>query len=382
MKKIIIIIILLLTTSCWNYRELNEYAIATGMAIDYHDGKYEVSLLFTNGSDKEKIDDSKITVSSGSGNTIYESIKNISLSTPKKISISHLSVIIVSEEIAKKSITPVLDYLLREPNSQQNFFIVISKEADAKEILAILTPLSDYPSQNITSSIKTNEQEQGRITDSSFSLFVSKLLKKGINPISNSIILLGDKDSGTKKEEQQNSTASAYTKLDTLAIFKEDKLVDWATKEESIGINMLLGNVNTLYIEIPCENNKSIITSTSYKIKNNVKKDKIKVDIKVRGILNETSCNINIEDVKTIKDLELKVKEKMKEYVNKAIEKTKKLETDIFGYGNMIYKKYPKYFNNIENWDDKYKSLDIDFNIDFDLNNNGSLSQTINTLSK
>ena len=49
MKKILIIIsVILLTSGCYNYQELNDYAIATGMAIDYEDEQYEVSMLISN----------------------------------------------------------------------------------------------------------------------------------------------------------------------------------------------------------------------------------------------------------------------------------------------------------------------------------------------
>ena len=32
-KKLIIYVLLFCLTGCWNYRELNDYAIVTGMAI-------------------------------------------------------------------------------------------------------------------------------------------------------------------------------------------------------------------------------------------------------------------------------------------------------------------------------------------------------------
>ena len=250
MKKLLIILLLICLTGCWNYRELNEYAIVTGLAIDYTDNMYEVSLLFANGK-KSETEENQITVSSDKGNTIYEAINNIGLSTPKEIYISHLSVVIISEEVARLGVQPILDYLLREPQSHENFYIIIAKDTKAKNTLSVLAPQSDYPSQNITSSIKVNEQLQGRITNASFNEFVSKLLQKGFNPISNSIIIIGNEEKGTKKLEQENSRVSAYTKLDKIAIFKEDKLVDFASTDEGIGINMLLGNIKSLYLTIP-----------------------------------------------------------------------------------------------------------------------------------
>ena len=179
MKKIMILIILFLLSGCWNYRELNNCAIVTGIAVDYSENNYIVSLLFSNSTK----DNSKVSILTEKGNSISEAIKKIGLEVPKEIYLSHLSYVIISDKIAKENITPVLDFLLREPESNQNFNLVISKDYDAKEILSVITSLSDYPSQNINSIIKISEKEQARIIDSDFNIFVSTLLKPGINTI-------------------------------------------------------------------------------------------------------------------------------------------------------------------------------------------------------
>lgn len=377
--KLLTILLLLFTTGCWNYRELNEYAIVTGISIDYDNNKYEVSALFANGKTKEE-EKSQITLSTGSGNTIYEAIKNISLSTPKDINISHLSVVIISEDVAKNGITPVLDYLIRDPQAHQNFYIVIAKDTKAKNILSVINPLSDYPSQNITSTIKITEQLLARVTDASFNKFVAKILDKGINPVANSIILVGNEEEGTQKEKQENSVTKAYTKLDKLAIFKEDKLIDWADEEESIGINMLLGNIKSLYLNIPCNDNYIVVTTSSYSIKNNIKKDKISVNINAIGNIGEVGCSINLNNKKEIDKIEKLAKNKMYTFTNKALYKAKSLKTDIFGYGNLIYKKYPRYFNSIDKWDNMFQKLDIDINISLSITNTESLDKSIGEL--
>ena len=157
MKKLLIVLLTLFLSACWDYRELNEYAIVTGMAIDEVDNKYEVSLLLSNGK-KQEDNKTQIKIYSGNGKTISEAINNISLTMPKKIYLNHLAIIIVSDKIAKKGVTPILDYLLREPQSYQNFNIVFSKDAKAKDILSIINPLSDYPSQNINEIIKKKKK--------------------------------------------------------------------------------------------------------------------------------------------------------------------------------------------------------------------------------
>ena len=54
MKKIILsIFILICISGCFNYNELNNYSIASGMAIDFKDDKYLVSFLISNGKKVE-----------------------------------------------------------------------------------------------------------------------------------------------------------------------------------------------------------------------------------------------------------------------------------------------------------------------------------------
>ena len=358
MKKYLILLVIIFLPGCWNYRELNNCAIVTGMAIDYSDNGYNVSLLFSNNTK----DNASTSILSAEGNTIYEAIKKINLSTPKEIYISHLSCIIVSDKIAKKGISPVLDFLLREPESNQNFNLIISKDCMAKDILSITTPLSDYPAQNINSTIKVSEKEQARVIDSDFNLFVSSLLKLGINPIANSIITI---------DENKN------TKLDALAIFKKDKLIDWATVDESIGINMLRGNIKNLYTDIKINNSKIVITCNKYKIKTKYENNKIINTIYCEGMINEIENSLDINNKKIIDKIEIETKNMLYSYVKDAIEKSKKNKTDILGYGNYMYKYHPNIFNKIDDWDEYFSTLDIENNIEFKLINKGALLESI-----
>ena len=49
---------------------------------------------------------------------------------------------------------------------------------------------------------------------------------------------------------------------------------------------------------------------------------------------------------------------------------------------NMIYQKYPKYFNSIKEWDKEFPYLETDVNISLNLKNKGALEQTIGELAK
>ena len=132
MKKFIILIILIFgVCGCWNYKELDDYSIINGIAIDKNEDNYEVSVLISNASkssgESPDASESKSVVYSGKGNSIFKALKDISLISPKELYLDHFSILILSEEIAKEGIYNIADFFLRYPNARKDFSIAIAK---------------------------------------------------------------------------------------------------------------------------------------------------------------------------------------------------------------------------------------------------------------
>lgn len=121
-------------TGCWNYRELSDLSISTGISIDKEEDGYKVGMLISNaqkiqGNSKEG--ESQTIVIEAKGKTVMEAIKNIELKSPKEIYIRHLLVVVVSEEVAEEGLNKILDYLFREPQSRKcfiSFLLEIAKQ--------------------------------------------------------------------------------------------------------------------------------------------------------------------------------------------------------------------------------------------------------------
>ena len=99
MKKIIVFTLLFLLCGCYDYKELNDYSIVTGIAIDKSNDKYEVSVLISNSSKSSTETDSKesnVVVYTGKGTSLYEAFKDIGLISPKEIYIGSFSILIIS----------------------------------------------------------------------------------------------------------------------------------------------------------------------------------------------------------------------------------------------------------------------------------------------
>ena len=384
MKKLIILPIILLLTGCWNYYELNNLAICTGIAIDKIDNKYEVTYLISNAKKNEtssKDGEAGTTTYNGTGETIQEAINDLQIKMPFEPYSGHLVVAVISDEIAKEGLENILDYLARDTESRNFFYILLSKNTKAKNILEIISPLQTFPSQTIAKDIETSSDNSSLIYKITYNDFIYTLLEQGINPVLNSVTILGNKEEGTDTKELTNTIPQATIKIDTIGIFKEDKLIGWATLDESKGINLLSNNVENIYIKTKCEDKYMMNHIENIKVKTNIDLDNNKVLVKIKGktSLIETNCKINLENPETIKTIEQNIKEELNRIINESTYLVqKKYKTDVLGYGKIIHKKNPKKWKEIKNnWNEIFKNLKIETEIDLTLEEQGSLIQTI-----
>lgn len=384
MKKLIIIPIILILTGCWNYNELNNLAITTGIAIDKKEEKYEVTYLISNAKKNEisaKEGEAGTTTYRGIGDTIQEAINDIELKMPFEPYNGHLVITVISDEVAKEGIENILDYLARDTESRNFFYILLSKDVQAKNILEIISPLQTFPSQTIASDIETSSSDSSLIYKITYNDFIYTLLEQGINPVLNSVTIIGNKEEGTDSKELSDTIPKATIKIDTLGIFKEDKLLDWATKEQTEGINLLSNKIDTFYIKTKCKDNYIMNYIKDIETKTDIDLDNNKVNVKINGksSIQEVNCKINLEDKNTLNKIEKNIENEL----NKIIEDStyliqKKYQTDVLGYGKIIHKKNPKKWNQLKNkWDDTFKDLKIETDINIEIEKQGKLIQSI-----
>lgn len=374
-------------TGCWNYRELSELSISTGMSIDKEGDEYRVGMLVSNaqkiqGNSKEG--ESQTIVLDGKGKTILEALKNIGLTSPKELYFRHLLVVVISEDVAKEGLYDVLDYLLRDSQSRKTFYMILAHDCKAKDTLKILSPLEAFPSQSIAINIEETYRLQAIMTKITYNSFLSTLLEEGKENYVNNVTVEGSVKKGEKEDDLKQTEPDSSIKMGTAGIFKNDKLLGFSTKDENRGINLLNNQIDQMYTIFDYHNSPISITipkigsDTKVKMKN--KKPMIEVTIKGSGIINEVNQLINLEDPKVIKDLEKATEKELKKYTNKAIEMAqKKYQSDIFGYGSLIHKTYPKEWKKMKkNWNEsEFPNLKIKVKFDIELEYKGSLKQSI-----
>ena len=383
-KKILIVFILIfLTTGCWNYNELNSLAITTAMAIDKKDDKYEVSILIANSRNKQSSSEngeSQTVVYSATGDTIADAMKNIDLENPRQTYIGHLTALIINEEVAKEGLIDVLDLLLRNSESTKRFFVAIARENKAKDILKIVSPLESFPAQTISTNIKTSSESQAVSVSVIYSDFIKTMLAKGIEPVLPTIKVEGNEEKGAKNSNLEQTDPMGQLKLDTVAIFNKDKLIGYATKDESRGINLALNKIDAMIIKYKCKKNylvaeiSGVTSKIDVKINNNIEPS---IKINASGDIIENNCDIDLTNPDVIDDVEKDVEKQIKNLVTKGIKYIQSEKVDSIGIGNLVYKQNPSYYKKIDDWNNYFSNLDVNIKVDANINSKGSIKKSL-----
>ncbi len=379
-KIFILLFICLFLCGCGNYRELNQIAIITGVGIDKKDAEYEVSLLIANAGTSEE-GESKPTVYSGKGNSLVEATNEIARKTPKQLYFGHINVVLISEEVAKEGFLNVADWLLRNPESRKKFYLLMTKDVTAKETLEIVSPLEAFPSQNIATLMESSEETEAITSSVTYSDFISDILTEGVEPILPSITIIGDEEEGDDKSNLDTTNPESYLKLETTALFKNDKFEGFASEDDSKAINILKNTVNQSVFTINYDNSSVNFTTKNLSSKIKIKSAK-EFSIKITGdaTLAEINSDTDLDNAKTIDEIEDELNKTIKKQINEAISKMQNTyKSDIFGFGNLIYKNYPETWEKIkDNWNDVYfPKIKVNIQTDVKLVSTGSLENTI-----
>jgi len=384
-KKLIILILILSLTGCYNYNELNNLAIATGFAVDIKNDEYEVTVLISN-SQKEGSGDSKSTASAavyrGKGKTIFEAIKDTSLSISKQIYISHIEVLVLSEEVAQNKTSEVIDFFFRYPQTRNEFYLVIAEDCNAGDVFDVTTPLETFPSQNISKNLEITDKLQGYTYTVTFNEFVKDLLDEGKNPSLPTISIVGDIEEGNKQENIEKIEPETYLKLGMMGVFNGSKLMGISNKDQSKGINFLNDKVKTTLIVTNINDGNIVVELSESKTKKSVEikdsKPKFKIEISSTGSISEVASDVKIEEVEVIEQIKKQSEEEIKRIVNEAINYSKEIKTDIFGLGSLVYKKDHKLWKEVkENWDNELNNIEIEIKVNLDLKTKGSIDNII-----
>lgn len=360
--------LIIFSSGCWNRRELTDLAVVSGIGIDRikEDGKIALTVQIikpaavktpTAGGGEGGEGGEGVLLMSSTGQTIQEAVRNLVMQSSRKPFFAHNKVIVVGEELARAGISPVLDFFTREHEFRRRILLLVVK-GEARDVMEVSGGLEKIPADKIQLMMRTQKDvsttSMVKIND-----FVRKLSSKNTSPVASRIEILGA-DQGKKEEKQVGITGTA--------VFKKDKLVGWLNKPETRGLLWITGKVNggIIVVKSPGDESGEIsleILSARSKILPEIRNGQVYITVEVQeeGNIGELIGTGDLTDPEKITSLEKRKAMVIKNEIKRVLEKAQyEFNADIFGFGEAVHRKFPKYWREIEDrWEEKFPTVEV-----------------------
>ncbi len=355
------------SVGCWNYREIDEMAIVSGVAVDKGiNKKYLVTMEIVElagGTDTKQL----TRLVSVEGDSMFDAVRNVIAFIGKKAYFSHAKVVIVSQAISREGLVNVIDWFSRDTETRENIYLLVSKDETAKEIFEgkpITNEVLSFQLDKMIGNQKSLEKApSGDLRD-----FINTLSTEGVCAVAPAIIV--ENVDGEKRADVLGT-----------AIFKSDRLIGFLDALDTQTMRFIQNKVKggVIYSEEKVRN--SYATLEIFK-----SKTKIKPVIDGNNVTVEVTIDIDtaIDEIDGTGDLVEEGRKELERHFenvvnNRAAKLVKEVQTkygtDIFGFGAKLREDKPGFWKVVGyNWDEEFKDLKVNINTKVNIKNSAQLA--------
>lgn len=274
--------------------------------------------------------------------TFSEGIRSFQTYLDKNLPGSHIKVFILGEEFCKNEMSLGMDFNARDYEVRLNIGIYIAKGSSAKDFIE-KTVNGEYElSDKILSMEKNNDAKN--ISYKTTILDVLKILsnKEGVGLIPTLKIISPKGDKGfeltgeTDQPNEVNKTDNNETffDFDGYGVIKDDKLIGYLDREQSITANLIMNRHAGMNIDIEADDGGMysfglIKAERSFKFNfNDDKLSEIVINVNLETNIDEVATKENDINAELIKKLEQKQSDKIKKQMEDVIQKMKEYKCD------------------------------------------------------
>ncbi|MCH4199081.1 MAG: Ger(x)C family spore germination protein [Clostridium tyrobutyricum] len=360
MKKIFCIFIIFCSCflgGCFNYNDIDKVIFVTSIIIDVDTNgnpilyvesfKPERTLNASAGS-------SQRILFKGSRKTLFETIRDINMSSSYKLNYTQLRGIIFTEKAAESNLYDYIDYFERDQESVIRSNLLVLK-GDPDTFIKTVLKEQEYIGIFINDLIK-NIPASSRAIVNSLNGFLNEIYSRQSISIIPMIELKLDQP-------------EPKIQLTDGAIIENYKMVDTLRLGDELGYNFLTDNIKSGSLEVtnPSSSNNYVSleilrSKTKCSIYMDGKNIIVRKKINLKATVAEAQNRINLNH-DTIEKLEQEAEKNIKDACNDVFEKYKLKKLDIFNIGEDFQRKYPK--SNIDNpIEQSQLQLDVNVNVE------------------
>ncbi|ADV95765.1 MULTISPECIES: Ger(x)C family spore germination protein [Bacillus] len=358
-KCVLPLLICILLSGCWDRTEINDIAFVVSSAIDKKKDQYRVAMQIPlvgqlggqTGGGGGTAGSKTWYVDSASGTTIREANNKLQTSLSRTINTSHRRTVIIGEDMARDGVAPVFDILTRNPQNRLTALILVSR-GEARDILNTDVQLEQFPAEMI--------RELAIIATSRpvfLSRFMSDLVEIGSDPYAPVISASKTKPGGKGKSN---------LKIDGLAIFKKDRLMDIFKDEHMTATLMLLNQARQpeFIVDLPNQMGQASIqlqkSNASFHAAEKNGKLSMTIEIRAKGIIMENQSTYETRENDQYYIIQKALNRTIKKDVISTVHRLQKLKADPAGFQDRTIRSTATTKNLLKKeWEEVYKDMEV-----------------------
>lgn len=379
LKKVILafisLILLISVTGCWNYSEVDDIAIVSGVGIDKgkSEGELAVTVEIVDTKKGSKSNQSGIKMLTLSGPTIFDIVRGMISITGEKLFWSHSKVIVISEELAREGVIRVIDWYNRDTETRSDVYIFVSKEKTAQEVISLSSVTESILAYELAQQMRIEKNTSTAPVVEIFD-FIDKLEASGEYAMAPLIYI-----------HEQNKIKNA--RVSGTAIFNKDKMVGTISGDETKFMLFARDEIKGGVLPLNDEKGKPAfsleILSNRTKVKPvwNDGKLQMQINTVTQVGLDEVMAPKEFNDIDSKKVLEKRAGKELQQQILSVIHKVQKdYQADIFGFGELVHERMPENWKKIkQNWRQEFTQLDVVVNSKVMIKISGQTSRSIQT---
>ncbi len=373
---------------CWDRQEPENTSFIIGMGFDYDEDKelYEAVVQVGDPTGAEEVageggDGVSVLVTSAKGQTPFEAVRNLSVHLPREAFFAHNKLLVISEELAKKGLNPVYDFMSRERQARLISLPVILKgEESITNFFRTEIPMEQFSAEGLERQIQLSAVERAVFPTRTMMEVLKVEKMNGRDPVMGTIEL------GEQEEEdlvgEKEAVRSTFD-VQGGGIFKDDKLQGFFDQRQVKGWNWVMGKVvrATMVIECPVHDDHYISIEVydsdsrmGVSFDNDNEDPVINLRVRADGRIQQQDSPVfyQREDEDVRDSLDRRLATAVENEIKSAIEKTKEKEVDTLGFGNAVYRQAPQKWHELEDeWQENLDELEVNIDVDANVRRTG-----------
>ncbi|MDF2628614.1 MAG: gerKC2 [Symbiobacteriaceae bacterium] len=364
--------LLLLQTGCWNRVEVNDLGVVTAIGVDVGEEK-PVRLSFylaraTGGISRQQAGSDPIWMVAREAENLTEAVDLIAMASPRRITLHHVRTVVIGEEYARRDVSDLLDFLVRNPQIRLNTRPMVAP-GHAYEIFETPPEFEMLQSEVLQEFIPAMGLQDHRLKD--FLVARTSLTHSGW--------MYGVRL--VQRPVRQPGSPGVAAEQWGAGLFLADKMVAWASPEETRMLLWLLGDAQGTSLSMQCPENgdhslSGLLDNPDARITPVWKGQSLSFNVAVKGNLRlvRSQCVQPMVEREHREKLEKALGEQVRKEILELISRSQALGIDPVGFGKRVQLGAPAQWRRIsQDWISAWRKADIHVSVDLTIVQTGLL---------